>query len=305
MGAAASVAALAEEGVVLGRGSRGVGGGGKGAEEGLNAMAYNNSYVEGRWGLFRSAGSMRLITHKASLASVELPTSPVEPTCKACPAFHIKGMCNTGYRKAADHVPHTQEQDLPLWGWSVRAMPEITAPGGVEYVLPVPTTNPAPSVRTRAHTTPSPDTQSTTTKKWQPLGMKTLEPDTKRPTQIPRPQQVNMLDDIGKYVVRNAEEVTRLGWTEFVHLRWESGDFASLSEVEHQARRLLHQYKHCGAPVMMMTGEWTEGERLAALKRGPHNSSTEHAPFLREEFASMVEKGQLTVISYLVAKRLP
>ena len=71
---------------------------------------------------------MRLITCKASLAGVNLPASPVDPNCKACPAFHIKGMCNTGCGNAADHVTHNQEQDLPLWGWAVRAMLEIVAP---------------------------------------------------------------------------------------------------------------------------------------------------------------------------------
>ena len=91
-------------------------------------MAYNNAYVEGRWGLFQNAGAMRLINHKASLAGVELPASPVEPKFKVCPAFHIKGMCNTGYRNAADHVVHTWEQYPPLWGWAVRVMPEITEP---------------------------------------------------------------------------------------------------------------------------------------------------------------------------------
>ena len=88
-------------------------------------------------------------------------------------------------------------------------------------MLPVPTKNPAPSVRMRAHTNPSPDTQSTTTKKQQPTQMKTSDPDAKRPTRIPRPQQVNLPDDIGKYVVRDAEEVTWIGWTEFV--RWRRG----------------------------------------------------------------------------------
>ena len=80
----------------MGHGSVGVGGGGKGAEERLNVMAYNNAYVEGQWGLFRHAGAMRLITRKASFVGVKLPASPVEPNCKACPAFHITGMCNTG-----------------------------------------------------------------------------------------------------------------------------------------------------------------------------------------------------------------
>ena len=71
---------------------------------------------------------MRLITQKASLAGVELPLSPLDPKCKACPAFRIKWMCNTGCGNVTDHIAHNREQDLPLWGWDVRAMPEISAP---------------------------------------------------------------------------------------------------------------------------------------------------------------------------------
>ena len=59
---------------------------------------------------------MRLIACKDSLVGVKLPTSLVDPKCKACPAFHIKGMCNTGCGNVTDHVLHTREQDLPLWG---------------------------------------------------------------------------------------------------------------------------------------------------------------------------------------------
>ena len=66
---------------------------------------------------------------------------------------------------------------------------------------------------------PSTNTQSTTTKNRQPTRMKTLESYSKRPTQIPRLQQVKLPDNIGKYVVRDAEEVTRLGWTKFVRRR--------------------------------------------------------------------------------------
>ena len=91
-------------------------------------IAYNNTYMEERWGLFRHAGAMRLITRKASAAVVELPSLPVDPKCKACPAYNIKGMCNTGCGNVGDHVTHTREQDLPLWGWAVREMPESTAP---------------------------------------------------------------------------------------------------------------------------------------------------------------------------------
>ena len=146
-------------------------------------------------------------------------------------------------------------------------------------MLPVPTKNSAPSVSTRALTTPFTDTQLTTIKKRPPLWMKTSEQTTKWQTRIPRMQQTMLPDDIGKYVVRDVESVTRLGWTEFVHWQRGRGDFASMSEIEHPARRLLRQYKHRGAPVVLMTGGWSEGERLAALKRGPHKSATKHAPF--------------------------
>ena len=84
--------------------------------------------MEERWGLFRHAGAMRLITRKSSTAGVDLPLSPIDPKCKACPAYHIKGMCNTGCGNVGDHATHTQEQDTPLWEWAVREMPEITAP---------------------------------------------------------------------------------------------------------------------------------------------------------------------------------
>ena len=88
---------------------------------------------------------------------------------------------------------------------------------------------------------------------------KTSEPEAKHPARITWPQQAQLPDDIGKYVVRDAEEVLRLGWAEFVRRRRGRGDFASLLEVKHPARRLLRQYKHCGAPVVLMTGSWTEG----------------------------------------------
>ena len=71
---------------------------------------------------------MRLITRNDSLAGVKLPSSLVDPKCKACPGFHIKGMCNMGCGNGTDYVAHTREQDLPLWGLAVRAMPDITVP---------------------------------------------------------------------------------------------------------------------------------------------------------------------------------
>ena len=53
-------------------------------------------------------GGMQLITQKASAAGVELPSLPIDPKFKACPAYHIKGMCNTGFGNVGDHVTHTR-----------------------------------------------------------------------------------------------------------------------------------------------------------------------------------------------------
>ena len=156
----------------------------------------------------------------------------------------------------------------------------------------MPPTNPASSVRTRSL---SPLSNMPPQKRPQPRRT-TSEPAAKRPTRIPRPTQATLPDDIGKYVARDAKEVQRLGWAKFVRRRHGHGDFASLADVKHPARRLLRQYKHRGAPVVLMLVSWTEGERQAALKRGPHRSATEHTLFLREEFALMIEKGQWVVL---------
>ena len=98
--------------------SSGGGGGGSGSrsagEERPNAIAYNNAYVEDRWGAFWNAGAMRLLPRKAIAAGFELPLLPLDPRCKACPAYHIKGMYNTGCGNVEDHATHTQEQDIPL-----------------------------------------------------------------------------------------------------------------------------------------------------------------------------------------------
>ena len=110
------------------RGGGGTGGGSVGEEERLKAIENNTAYVEGRWVLFQHKGAMRLVTRKASLAGIDIPASPVDPKCKSCPAFLIKGMCNTGCGNMTYHVVYTREQDLPLWGWAVRVMREISAP---------------------------------------------------------------------------------------------------------------------------------------------------------------------------------
>ncbi|KAL7518348.1 hypothetical protein ACHAWF_000185, partial [Thalassiosira exigua] len=82
-------------------------------------------------------------------------------------------------------------------------------------------------------------------------------------------------------------------------------DFASLDNVYHPAKRLLHFYKHRGAPVKFSTPPWTRRQVKHALARGPHKSSLEYLDFLREEFVAMISKGQWITVPAHVARDLP
>ena len=119
---------------------------------------------------------------------------------------------------------------------------------------------------------------------------------------------MSLLDDLGKLISRDATLVAKLGWEDFVNQHRGMGDFYRLGMDLHPAYRLLRllrQYKHRVAPVVLAEKKWTEGGRQAALARGLHRSAMEHAPFIRKEFASMVGKGQWVVPPYSVDWNLP
>ena len=126
-----------------------------------------------------------------------------------------------------------------------------------------------------------------------------------REPRAPRPRQDTLPPDLGEFITRDSRLVRELGWEEFVARRRGRGDFADLLQVQHPARRLLRQYKHRGAPVVLADAEWPEVRRQEALQRGAHTSTLEHIPFLKEEFASMVAKGQWVILPYSVARDLP
>ena len=50
--------------------------------------------------------------------------------------------------------------------------------------------------------------------------------------------------------------------------------------------------------VLLEGREWTDEERRKALYRGQHQSTIAHVPFMREEFTSMMGKGQCVVMLY-------
>ena len=83
-----------------------------------------------------------------------------------------------------------------------------------------------------------------------------------------------------------------------------AGGPENLEKLHHMYHRLLQQYRHQGSLVVLAGRKWKEGERRRSLDRGKHQSTMYHVPFLREEFALMVENGQCVVVLYLVDKEL-
>ena len=112
-------------------------------------------------------------------------------------------------------------------------------------------------------------------------------------------------EELGKLIRRDVEMLRREGWPALVKSRRARGDFATLDNVEHPARRLLMLYKHRGVPVKVSTSAWSPERCQAALDRGPHKSCADHIDFLVEEFIDMVKKGQWIVLPASVASSLP
>ena len=71
--------------------------------------------------------------------------------------------------------------------------------------------------------------------------------------------------ELGKLVHRDVALLKQLGWTKFVQHRRRRGDFASLDDVHHPAKRLLlRHYKNHGAPPVKFS---------KAMDPRPHQTS--------------------------------
>eukprot|EP00985_Skeletonema_marinoi_P002332 scaffold977_cov149-Skeletonema_marinoi.AAC.1 len=109
-------------------------------------------------------------------------------------------------------------------------------------------------------------------------------------------------NELGELITRDVELLSRVGWRSFVKHRRGRGDFSSLDNVNHPARRLLMNLKHRGAPVKFTTPPWTTEQIDKAIRRGPHKSCNEYIDFLDEEFIDMIRKGQWVILPASVAK---
>ena len=122
-------------------------------------------------------------------------------------------------------------------------------------------------------------------------------------SKVPRPTS-SISAELGESILRDVQLVDDLGWEAFVRQRRQRGDLGKL-EGDHPANRLLHQYKHHGAPVVLSTPSWSSEKLDEAISRGPHRSCQTHHDFLFEEFIDMIDKGQWVVLPLSAARKLP
>ena len=106
------------------------------------------------------------------------------------------------------------------------------------------------------------------------------------------------LDKLDQLIVTAAKEYSQANnWNDFFNSQMDArGDWADVGGLDHPAARLLKYYKDKGVPVAMKATRWNNARKQAALARGPHKSAKEHVDFLREEYASMIQKGHWTLL---------
>lgn len=127
-----------------------------------------------------------------------------------------------------------------------------------------------------------------------------------KPEQVTTVPRVVSDPDLGTYVVRATSLFKAKGWSKTVRSQRTPPDFpTTVGNIPHHAARVLNYLRRCGCPVKLQSAPWDKTRLDAAIKRGPHQSADEHVAFLREEMASMIQKGQWIVLPYHVVRNLP
>jgi hypothetical protein len=75
--------------------------------------------------------------------------------------------------------------------------------------------------------------------------------------------------------------------------------------LPHSAAPILSTLRSTGAPANLSSAQWTEAQRDAAIRRGPHKGTTEHIDFMRSEFFDMANAGQWLILPYSAIRHLP
>jgi hypothetical protein len=110
--------------------------------------------------------------------------------------------------------------------------------------------------------------------------------------------RINVSDELGAFISAVACDFKQSSsWDSFIQKSRHMSDmYAEVAALPHPASRLLHQYRKRGVPVTMRNLPWSQQRRNAAIRRGAHLYAKQHTAFLRQEFTSMIKKGQWTVL---------
>jgi hypothetical protein len=114
--------------------------------------------------------------------------------------------------------------------------------------------------------------------------------------------EVSSNNNLSKYVNRDSNLLTELGWEQVVRSRRTRGDIGRL-QVNNPAQRFLRYLRSRGVPVVLTTTPWEKTRINAAVR--PHKSAKDHRAFLHSEMADMIDKNQWIVLPYEQVQDLP
>ena len=94
-------------------------------------------------------------------------------------------------------------------------------------------------------------------------------------------------------------------WENFVEeFRGRSYLSPELDNLDHPAASLLREWRDNGVPAKTTSPPWTLEQKDECIRRGCHQSATEHSDFLREEMAEFIENRFWTVLPYDLVRHL-
>ena len=98
-------------------------------------------------------------------------------------------------------------------------------------------------------------------------------------------------DRLGKLVTELVSQFeSASSWEEFVtSFRGEPYLSQNLDHVDHPADALLREWRDNGVPVHTSDPHWTLEQKDAAVQKGCHRSSYDHAEFIREQLADYID----------------
>jgi hypothetical protein len=110
--------------------------------------------------------------------------------------------------------------------------------------------------------------------------------------------RIDVSDELGALISAAACDFKQSSsWNSFIQNSRHTSDMhAEVAALSHPASRLLNQYQKRGVPITMRNLPWSQQRKNAAIKRGAHLSAKQQTAFLRQEFASIINKGQWTLL---------